>query len=134
MGLDNGITARVTHNDTEIQDFDVCYWRKCWSLRTSILSKIGYDRDDKETTINLTDIYDVIGKELKSNYHDSIWDSKLLIRKYKKDKRNLRKLIFMHKHFNPDKIYKWLYKHMGDKEDYNESGVFSIEYIFYDSY
>lgn len=96
MGLDNGVSIRRNAHTTKIPelqrfaetwdekceyDFEVCYWRKCYNIRSMILDTAEgvYDCDDSEP-LTIEDIDNII-EGLRSfnskNWGDnggSIWD------------------------------------------------------------
>lgn len=92
MGLDNGVIVRgvkrkdlprfmrYPYEEDYHEGVEVCYWRKCWGLRTNFLNKISPSRDmesyeykleEKEITI----LIQVIRRYLThpSEWEDSIW-------------------------------------------------------------
>ena len=93
MGLDNGIEVRrndYTRSIPELwqfelefdkDNFEVCYWRKCWNIRNDILWIIGERFGDQyEYNLDKKDVDQII-KLLESynadNFEDSgscIWD------------------------------------------------------------
>lgn len=96
MGLDNGICIRRNEKSMNIYDkikcyesewdkehkydFDICYWRKCYNLRTLISKAIGGIADNFETPLNRNDIPKIIAvlKSLNADNWDdnggSIWE------------------------------------------------------------
>lgn len=135
MGLDNGIEVKRTEHtngipelqqfniewDTEHKwDFEICYWRKCYSLRSMIFRVVpGVHDGDISEPLTTEDIGNII-KGLKSfnsenwqNGFGSIWDwddkEFPYSKKIKRDIKNLKKL-----------------KKLMDKYD--------LEVYFYDSY
>ena len=96
MGLDNGICVRRNEKSMNIYDkikfyesewdkehkydFDICYWRKCYNLRTLISRAIGGIEDNLETPLECEDIPKIISvlKSLNADnwdeYGGSIWE------------------------------------------------------------
>lgn len=92
MGLDNGIVIRklteeqfnqipdrISLND-RLEEYELCYWRKCWSIRNQInrLIKMGEDEFDKQ--LKQEDIEGIIAilkkhlnKDYYNDYADTIW-------------------------------------------------------------
>lgn len=80
MGLDNGIIVRM-HEPAEEEE--ICYWRKCWGLRDSIiemLTKNGRDVVQKEVSIDVDDIINIVNilqqfddEDYWVEHGDSIW-------------------------------------------------------------
>lgn len=80
MGLDNGIILKTRRTieeedipnyvqieklETEENEYDICYWRKCWSLRNKIVDSITFDEKNegciRELTVsNITDIIQIL--------------------------------------------------------------------------
>lgn len=56
MGLDNGIVIRDKNTNKEIE---VCYWRKYWGLRNSIIHKLHLDESGYVDTYTL-DVDDIV--------------------------------------------------------------------------
>lgn len=119
MGLDNGICVRrneYTNNIKELRrfedtwddkkqfDFEVCYWRKCWNIRSMITFAImkAYNNCESEP-LTVDDVQNIINglKDFNSkNWNDnggSIWDwddeDYPYSRKIKQDIKNLKHLI-----------------------------------------
>lgn len=130
MGLDNGIVViGIKRNEIpsfvipvveSSEEFEVCYWRKCWGIRREILKIVnptansGYD-----FIIDLEDIpaiLRVMAKYLDNEYWDlcadSIWEYKEYIQHMIQQYINL----------------KWLEGYWKDHPDDD------IEVRFYDSY
>lgn len=96
MGLDNGIIFRTKHSiafppelgevdvfddtDDDTFEYSLCYWRKCYSLRLSVISALDMDFTSYEKTLNLDDVKAIWGVvkhyENKKNWKscDSIWE------------------------------------------------------------
>ena len=131
MGLDNGIQIRRNKVAMSIYDkikcfeqewakpyeydFEICYWRKCYNIRSLIFNCIGSCNNDGEIPIQREDIPKIIEilKSLNSkNWEDegsSIWT-------YEEQKPHIKQQI---------KNLKRVYRLM-DKYD--------LEVYFYDSY
>ena len=96
-------------------DFEVCYWRKCWNIRSLILNCLDAGDEDYEIKITRDDIPKIISvlKSLNANnWRDSgssIWD-------WSDQKHHIKRHI---------KYLKYLYELMG-KHD--------LDVYFYDSY
>ena len=94
MGLDNGICIKRTLETNKIvelqmfnldydkelkDDFEVCYWRKCYGLRNDILCIIGkrWYPDEYEFKLTKNDIDNIIkllGSYNEETWVDSIWE------------------------------------------------------------
>lgn len=96
MGLDNGICVRRNEKSMNIYDklkhyeeewdktyeydFDICYWRKCYNLRTLVSKAIGGIEDCGYTPLKREDIPKIIAvlKSLNADNWDdnggSIWE------------------------------------------------------------
>ena len=130
MGLDNGIDIKRNEASMKIYDkleyfeeewekgcgydFKICYWRKCWNIRSLIFDCIG-NCDNTITPIQREDIPKII-KVLKSlndenwyNEGDSIWT-------YEEQEPHIKRQIK-----NLKKVYKLM-------------GKYDLEVYFYDSY
>ena len=70
MGLDNGIVLKVKSTElplwvqkmiefTPYNGVDICYWRKCWGLRDTILTKVVYDYGDSRYNLLEGDIHEI---------------------------------------------------------------------------
>ena len=96
MGLDNGIIVKnkykelleelgpdywEDHKSKDDNDYDLCYWRKCWGIRNAIIKKFHFPETCGEYKLDLEDI-PVIIKILEGfcnsnnweEYGDSIWE------------------------------------------------------------
>lgn len=134
MGLDNGIIVRLNNSVDRSQipsfvrcffdefrtgnEFEVCYWRKCWNMRNDILNVIK-TTGNNEYQFNLdaddiSDIKNVVARYFDIDYFDShddtIWDYKELL------SQNIRCYINLC----------WLESFMQENPN--------IEVYFYDSY
>lgn len=71
MGLDNGIivktklkyppwlTGRDSHESVELENYEICYWRKFYGLRNEILNKVDINKALSPKDIeNIIDILD----------------------------------------------------------------------------
>lgn len=121
MGLDNLISVKRTEYTEKIHglrrfedeyskkymsDFEVCYWRKSYNIRSKIIGIVGAKwRDNYETTLDVNDIEKIIQclrSFNKHNWTDSgycIWDwdeSKRHIKHNIKDLKYLRRLMKKH--------------------------------------
>lgn len=96
MGLDNGLCIRRNEKSMSIYDkikcyedewdkkyeydFHVCYWRKCYNIRSRISRAIGGIEDNFETPLKREDIPKIISvlKSLNADNWDdcggSIWE------------------------------------------------------------
>lgn len=96
MGLDNGIMIRRNkaaerHYDKLMrfefdwdknhqEDFEVCYWRKCWNVRAAIERIIDGDINQKRTSLStdhISEIIDFLASLNEDNWEDwgsSIWE------------------------------------------------------------
>ena len=82
--------------------YEVCYWRKCWNIRTVIMQAIGMDDDEYCKKLDVHDI-DCIIRALtnvnKSNWTDeggSVWtwkEHEAIMRKHLRNLRRLRRLM-----------------------------------------
>lgn len=84
MGLDNGIVVRATENNMVLKalapykkdwcdEFEICYWRKCWNIRNDILNMLG-KRFSEEWRHELTEL-DVDGiLSILDSYTEENWD------------------------------------------------------------
>ena len=96
-------------------DFEICYWRKCWNIRSLIFGCIGSCDNDGEVPIKREDIPKIIDilKSLNSkNWEDeggSIWT-------YEEQKPHIKQQIKDLK-----KVYRLMGKH-------------NLDVYFYDSY
>jgi hypothetical protein len=109
MGLDNGICVKRTPTSEKIPElrafeeewdkehrfnFEVCYWRKCWNIRSIILDVVdcGFDKEYR-LTLTIDDI-DRITEALKSltaeNWEDEGW----CIWEFDEMKENLERQIY----------------------------------------
>lgn len=131
MGLDNGLCIRRNEASMGIYDklkcfeeewakkyeydFEVCYWRKCWNIRSLIFACIGSCENDGMVPIQREDIPNIIEilKSLNSkNWYDygpSIWT-------YEEQKPYIKQQIK-----NLKKVYRLM-------------GRYDLEVYFYDSY
>jgi hypothetical protein len=92
MGLDNGIHVKRTPESERIPemtsfdedwrkkygyDFEVCYWRKCWNVRSRIFDVLTGGFDDKYRIVLTIEDIDKIIEVLKSftpdNWQDEWW-------------------------------------------------------------
>lgn len=77
MGLDNGIILRAKDNnfkenipnyvniDNIDDEWEFCYWRKCWGLRNKIINSLCFEENSQIvsqdlTPSNLTDIIQIL--------------------------------------------------------------------------
>ena len=88
MGLDNGICVKRNEYSNSIKklkgftqdwdkdkkyDFEFCYWRKCWNVRSDIFNIITPEtNNNSKTVLTIEDIVKII-KLLKS-YNKKTWD------------------------------------------------------------
>ena len=130
MGLDNSIKIR-NYEDLNIKypfyvktgsfNDELCYWRKCWTIRGEILSCLSllkyYSGNDGEIKIAPEDIPNIINVLKKLNNKksweasDTIWDWN------KYTRRNIRRCI---------RNLKWLNSYWKKHPE--------LEVYFYDSY
>lgn len=130
MGLDNGIVIKKSSISFKMvssslirwlerngKDFDeeyqVCYWRKCWGFRNKVLPIIdgGDDGETSLTVDNLIQIRQILKSYTKENWDDdNYWDWVLIRGNIKRQIKILSKLIRL-------------------KKKYEE-----LEIVFYDSY
>ena len=61
MGLDNGITCRITSKEKNFERcYEICYWRKYWGLRDNILIELDhYGEDCYEWELDENDILSI---------------------------------------------------------------------------
>ena len=128
MGLDNGIEVKRTEYSVSIPwiakhafdwdkekryDFQICYWRKCWNIRTIILCTCNINSDnDCRYLLSVDDLIN-IRKELKklnekewNSQGGSIWTWEEHAPINKKHIRELAKLIQLkRKHKDKLEIY-----------------------------
>lgn len=131
MGLDNGLCIRRNEASMGIYnklkcfesklakeyqwDFEICYWRKCYNIRSLIFSCIGSCDNDGEIPIQREDIPKIISalKSLNAKNWEyeggSIWT-------YEEQEPHIKQQI---------KDLKRVYKLMGK---------YDLEVYFYDSY
>lgn len=108
MGLDNGIIVRHTDETALIQElqrfkspywtsYEICYWRKCWNIRSEILSvvesysEITYDCILSKDEVDK--IIDVLQSFNEENWRDnggSIWEFEDMEDTLKEQVDNLR--------------------------------------------
>lgn len=117
IGLDNGIIMRPVGykqgREREIAKgfgkpypravhYEVCYWRKCWNIRSIIMEAIGMDDDEYCKKLDVYDIDRIIAalsKVDKTNWADegtSIWtwnEYQPCHRRYLRNLRRLRRLM-----------------------------------------
>ena len=99
MGLDNGIVIKVAPEKIpqlirtyvpklayyQNDEYELCYWRKCWGIRNDILDILYHHTDDIDSTYEFKIVYtdvqkiiDVLVNYLDRKYWDdnadSIWD------------------------------------------------------------
>ena len=62
-------------------DYDLCYWRKCWGIRNAIIRKFHFSDDGGEYKLDLEDIPVIIrilegfcNSDTWENEGDSIWE------------------------------------------------------------
>lgn len=109
MGLDNGINVKATSRWEAIQELDalfpkkyngnweVCYWRKCWNVRSDIFSVLACPRviNDGEYPIQLEhidQIIDVLKSYNEDNWDLSIWEFEEMKPHLKEQAKKLKKL------------------------------------------
>lgn len=115
MGLDNGIYIKRNKYSENIAalkkyeedwdkehfyDFEICYWRKCWNVRSDILNILSspYNGEGGRIEILKDELYDIL-KLLKSynfqtwNNNDSIWSWEEHKKINKQHIKNIKKLI-----------------------------------------
>lgn len=99
MGLDNYIVARKNNGETD--EFEICYWRKCWNIRNWVFDIIQPDNRDEMyefplTLDNVVDIYYMF-KKIKAKAWDndggSIWEYSEMKSCIKNDIKRLKCLI-----------------------------------------
>ena len=127
MGLDNGICVRrneYTNNIKELKrfeddcdkehkyNFEICYWRKCWNVRSKIIFALMCEYNDNResgllTIDDIQNIIDVLKSFNSKNWQEdgeSIWDwddeDYPYSRKIKQDIKNLKYLIKLMKKYD----------------------------------
>lgn len=82
MGLDNGIYVKrneyseiipvlAQFDDYGNCDFDICYWRKCYNVRSDILDILDYGEANYITRLTIDDIYNIL--DILKNYNRKTW-------------------------------------------------------------
>ena len=126
MGLDNSIKVKRNEYTNKIRglqrfnldydkehkyDFEVCYWRKCWNVRSKIFDVVrNVHNNDISEPLTIEDINNIL-KALKSfnssNWQDnggSIWDwddaEYPYSKKIKQDIGNLKRLVRLMKKYD----------------------------------
>lgn len=98
MGLDNGIVVKDRLNPEN----EICYWRKCWNIRSAIFDIIGRPSLEDETyeyslsLENVVDIYYMLKNLKKDNWYEngsSIWEWDEIKKGIKRDIKELNRLI-----------------------------------------
>ena len=90
MGLDNGVRIKnfdknytkyftlMWNFEEEDNEFDICYWRKCWNVREIFISTLHMTNGQYEQKLDPEDIKPLIKKlgNLLSaeTWDDSIWE------------------------------------------------------------
>lgn len=122
MGLDNGIIVTYTEFtksipwlrkfiiSPNIDDYEICYWRKCWNVRNvilRILSQKGHG-NDISNELSIKDITKIIHALKSFNYHNwddngsSIWTWEEQKPHIKKQIKNLKKLVRLKRKHNEE--------------------------------
>lgn len=129
MGLDNAIQVRRNEYSNKIKelnkfeegwdkeheyDFEFCYWRKCWNVRSDIMSLTSAPYNGEGGCFDITeDELDEILKLLKS-YNKEVWDESSYgsIWSWEEHKKinskhikNLKKLIKLKKKYPELEVY-----------------------------
>lgn len=111
MGLDNGIKVKgitkedrlkygisIPYNET---DDDICYWRKCWNIRSVILKILhlgeegGFHKFDPEDIPSIIKgLYNLIVNKDEWNDNDCIWEYKDMVPTILRNILDLDRLIF----------------------------------------
>ena len=84
MGLDNGISRANTTKGKDIygcynEEYDVCYWRKWWGFRDSVVDMLwekNKNVDCSEVELDdsdLIDIIDILDSLDEENWESPIW-------------------------------------------------------------
>lgn len=113
MGLDNGIILRTKNKIENIpyyvdvqyspvnEEYTICYWRKCGTLRDEILTAIDAEPDEYSFELSTGDVQNIIDVILSYfsdiSYWDdvgnSIWNFKEMIPHFAQDIVNLEWLM-----------------------------------------
>lgn len=111
MGLDNGIKVKsitkedrlkygisIPYNET---DDDICYWRKCWNIRSVILKILHlgeeggfYKFDSEDIPAIIKGLYNLIVNKDEWNDNDCIWKYKDMVPTILRNILDLDRLIF----------------------------------------
>ena len=111
MGLDNGIKVKgitkedrlkygisIPYNET---DDDICYWRKCWNIRSVILKILHlgeeggfYKFDPEDIPAIIKGLYNLIVNKDECNDNDCIWEYKDMVPTILRNILDLDRLIF----------------------------------------
>lgn len=111
MGLDNGIKVKsitkedrlkygisIPYNET---DDDICYWRKCWNIRSVILKILHlgeeggfYKFDPEDIPSIIKGLYNLIVNKDEWNDNDCIWEYKDMVPTILRNILDLDRLIF----------------------------------------
>lgn len=111
MGLDNGIKVKditkedrlkygisIPYNET---DDDICYWRKCWNIRSVILKILHlgeeggfYKFDPEDIPAIIKGLYNLIVNKDEWNDNDCIWEYKDMVPTILRNILDLDRLIF----------------------------------------
>lgn len=127
MGLDNSIEIKRNEYSNKIKalkqfeadwdkdktwDFEVCYWRKCWNVRSDILNVLSAPYNGEGGTIDVaeSELQDIL-RVLKS-YNEKTWDDFQSIWTWEEQKphmkryiKNIKKLIKLKKKYPELEIY-----------------------------
>ena len=97
MGLDNGIIIKESTG----AESSVCYWRKCWNIRSNIFDIIKPTTTEEVYEFplsldNIVDIYYMLKNLNEDNWFEngnSIWSWQEKRKSIKQDIKELKKLI-----------------------------------------
>ena len=123
MGLDNGIIIKkndktacidsklcvlfdeLTHSD----EYEVCYWRKCWNIRNEILYIINHRYDEEyEFSLDVEDVEQIVeflsslDADTWTDSGPSIWDWDETEEHIQQDIENLNVLIELMQEYDLD--------------------------------
>lgn len=160
MGLDDGLMMRVKNKKTGTMAlFEVCYWRKYWGLRNTMLDVFGLQHDECEANpdIDTVKVFYFTVKQRLEEYIDSneddfstIWSKADEIFHVQEEQTKLRiVLAWLDNKILDDEFFNWaadriLTTYFNEKENgkfyselYEEAPTkddLEISFEFYDSY
>ena len=123
MGLDNGIVIKKNEKTSAIEDkfgalfdertyndeYDVCYWRKCWNIRNEILYIINHRFEEEyEFSLDVEDVEQIIeflgslDADTWTDSGSSIWDWDEMEEHVQQDIENLNALVELMQEYDLD--------------------------------